>query len=132
MRRLILSVSVLLAACATTGSSGGNMTIETVSRGQAVPGAACMVSSNGGSWNVMTPASINVGASTGDLRVVCNMQGYRTSELLLRPSGPVGSGLGLGVGGGGGHVGVGVGLNVPITLGRGGYPTRVAVELTPQ
>jgi hypothetical protein len=131
MRRLMLLLPIALAACATTGSSGG-IAIETASKGQPVPGANCVVHTNNGNWNVVTPASVNVGGVNGDLRVVCNKEGYRTSEMVFRPSGPYGSSVGLGVGGGSGHVGAGVGLSVPIGLGGGGYPSRITVELNPQ
>ncbi|HEY8606361.1 MAG TPA: hypothetical protein VIM12_04505 [Noviherbaspirillum sp.] len=131
MRHLILLLPIALAACATTGAGGGGMSIETTSRGQAVTGASCMVSTNAGSWNVVTPATLEGVSANGDLRVVCNKEGYRTSEVLYRPSNPLGSNVGLGVGGGGGHVGVGVGLNFPIRVGGGSYPSRVTVDLNP-
>lgn len=132
MRHLILLLPVALAACATTGSSGGNITIETTARGQPVQGANCAVSTGAGHWNVMTPATVNIGGASGDLRVVCRKEGHRASEMVFRPSSPVGSSVGLGVGGGGSNVGVGVGLNFPVRLGGGTYPSRVTVDLTPQ
>jgi hypothetical protein len=132
MRHLILLLPVVLAACATTGSTGGAITVETVSGGQALPGADCLVSTGAGSWNIRTPASVNVGSASGDLRVVCNKAGYRTSELVFKPSNPVGSSVGLGVGGGGGNVGVGVGMNFPIRVGSGSYPSHVTVNMNPQ
>ncbi len=132
MRYLILSLPIALAACATTGSSGGSIAVETISRGQQIVGAHCNVSTNAGNWNVTTPASVPVGSASGDLRVTCNKDGYRTSEVLYKPSSSSGSNVGLGVGGGGGNVGVGVGLSFPISLGGGTYPSRVTVDLNPQ
>lgn len=135
MRYLILLLPIALAACASTGSSSGSgITIETASKGQPLPGANCVVSTNNGNWNVTTPATVNVGSVSGDLRVVCNKQGYRTSETIYKPSGSHGYGpnVGLGVGGGSGNVGVGVGMSVPIRFGGGGYPSRVSVEMNPQ
>lgn len=132
MRHLILLLPMAIASCATTGLSGGVINIETAAQGQALAGANCMVSTNAGNWNVVTPASVTVGSADGDLRVVCNKAGFRTSEMVFRPSTPFGSSVGLGVGGGGGHVGVGVGLNFPIRLGGGSYPSRVTVDLNPQ
>lgn len=131
MRHLILLVPIALAACATTGSGGDGMAIETVSRGEQVTGASCSVSTNAGTWNVVTPASLQGISANGDLRVLCNKPGYRTSEVIHRPSNPLGSSVGLGVGSGGGNVGVGVGLNFPIRVGGGHYPSRVTVELNP-
>ena len=132
MRYPVLLVSIALAACATMGPGSDSITLETYSRGQPLQGVNCTVSTASGSWNVVAPATIQVGSANGDLRVICNKEGYRTSELLFKPSSASGSSLGLGVGGGGGHVGVGLGMSVPITLGSGGYPSRVSVELNPQ
>jgi hypothetical protein len=132
MRHLVLLLPIALVACATTGSSGGRIAIETGSHGQTLAGANCSVSTNAGNWNVTTPAVVAVGSASGDLRVVCNKDGYRTSEMIYRPSSPLGSSVGLGIGGGGEHVGVGVGLSFPILLGGGTYPSRVAVDLNAQ
>ncbi|WP_019141265.1 hypothetical protein [Noviherbaspirillum massiliense] len=131
MRTLILALPIALAACATTGS-GGIVEVDTASKGQAIPGASCSVSTNSGNWAVTTPGSVAVGPANGDLHVVCNKEGYRTSEMIFRPSGAYGSSVGLGVGGGGGNVGVGVGLSVPVRLGGGGYPSRVTIEMNSQ
>lgn len=131
MRYLVLLLLMALASCATTGSGSG-LTVETTSRGQVVTGANCTITTSAGSWNVTTPATVPVDNVSGDLRVVCNKSGYRTSELIVRPFGPVGSSMGVGVAGGGSHVGVGVGLNFPISVGGGGYPSRMNVELNPQ
>jgi hypothetical protein len=134
MRHLILLLPIALAACATTGSGGSGISIETASKGQAVSGANCVVSTHGGNWTVTTPATVNVGNVNGDLRVICNKEGYRTSELVFRPysGGPYGSSVGLGVGGGSGNVGVGLGMSVPLGFGGRGYPARVTVDLNPQ
>ncbi|MFC7514113.1 hypothetical protein ACFQUU_03750 [Herbaspirillum sp. GCM10030257] len=133
MRHLILLLPIALAACASTGSGGsGGIAVDTVAGGQSLPGANCMVSTNAGSWNVVTPATVSVGSPSGDLRVVCNKTGYRTSEIIYKPSNPLGSSVGLGAGGGGGNVGVGVGLSFPIRLGGGSYPSHVTVDMNPQ
>ena len=132
MRRWTVLLPLAIAACATTGpGGGGNVVIETAAGGQAVAGAACTVTTNSGAWKVLTPASLNLGTPSGDLRVVCDKNGYRTSEVVYRPSTPFGSSVGVGVGGGSGNVGVGVGLSMPVLLGRGGYPSRITVNLNP-
>lgn len=132
MRHLILSLPFALAACATTGSSG-NVVIDTVSRGQTLPGANCVVSINRTSWNVTTPITLNVGSADGDLRVVCDKEGYRTSEVIYRPSMPYGSNVGFGIAGGsGGNIGVGLGMSMPVGAARGSYPPSVTVEMNPQ
>lgn len=132
MRYPILLLAITLGACATAGSGGRTLSVDTVSRGQSLAGANCTVSAGGTSWQVVTPATVPIDGAGGDLRVVCDKAGYRTSELIVKPSSPVGSNMGVGVGGGSGNVGVGVGLNFPISLGGGGYPSRVTVELNPQ
>lgn len=132
MRRLILLLPLVVTACATTGSGGNAIAIETSAQGQPVLGANCTVSTGSGTWNVVTPASVDIGAASGDLRVLCNKSGYRTSEAVYRPSSPYGSSVGLGVGGGGSRVGVGVGMNFPVSIGGGAYPSRVTVDLNPQ
>lgn len=132
MRCSILLLTAVLAACATTGSDNGNVAIETRTGGQQLAGANCVVSTNSGSWNVVTPATVPIGSPNGDLRVVCNKQGYRTAETLYRPSTSSGSSVGLGVGGGGRSVGVGLGMSVPIQLGSRGYPGNVTVDMNPQ
>jgi hypothetical protein len=131
MRHLILSLSIAVAGCATTASGGDGIAIETAAGGQAVSGANCTVTTNAGSWNVVTPTVVVVGRASGELRVVCDKPGYRTSEVRYQPYSPLGSSVGLGVGGGGGDVGVGIGLNFPVLLGRGGYPSKVTVDLNP-
>jgi hypothetical protein len=71
--------------------------------------------------------------------VVCNKEGYRTSEVVFRRSSNPGllsaSGVGVGVGGGfGGHtsMGVSLGFGFPLSSGRTTYPSQVVVDMTPQ
>lgn len=134
MRYSILILSLALAACATTGSGSGVIMLETTSKGQPLTGANCVIHTGAGNWTVATPGTVVVGSPSGDLHVVCDKPGYRTSELIYKPSsgGYPGSSLGIGVGGGGGHVGMGVGLSFPIMLGGGAYPARITVEMNPQ
>lgn len=125
----------LLVACASpgVGRSDGNVVVEAASNGQALQGAQCTVTNGAGRWNVVTPASAPVGSPVGDLRIICNKDGYRTSEVVYRPSGGVTPNVGVGVGGGSGHVGLGVGLGIPVfgSIGEG-YPSRVVVEMNRQ
>lgn len=137
MRNVWIWAVLALAGCATGGAGNGNIVLETASNGQAVPGASCVVTNGSGRWDVTTPASVPVGSPIGDLRVVCDRSGYRTSEVVYRPAGSYGYGgpsVGVGVGGGsGGGVGVGLGLGFPIGgFGSGGYPSQIVVEMTPQ
>ncbi|MDF3034901.1 MAG: hypothetical protein K0S28_175 [Paucimonas sp.] len=130
MRRSILLLSLVLAGCATTRDRG--VLIETASKGQPLTGATCTVKTSSLATTVTTPATIPPLTGSGDLQVVCDKPGYRTSEFLFRPSGRSGSSMGLGLGGGGGRVGVGVGLNFPLGSIKADYPSHVTVEMNPQ
>jgi len=128
----------LLAGCATSGSHDGNIAIDAASNGQALAGASCTVSNNAGRWQVTTPAVVNVGPVAGELRVLCNRAGYRSSEIVYRPSAGStaygGPNVGIGVGGGS-RVGVGVGLGFGLPIGgsgAAGYPAQITVEMSPQ
>jgi hypothetical protein len=134
MRHLLYILPVILSACASVEQGNGNVSIQAVSAGQAVPDADCQVSTYAGRWNVTTPGTVPVGSPNGDLRVLCNKAGYRASEVVYAPSyGSSGSSIGLGIGGIGSRVGAGIGLGVPIGGGnRGGYPSTITVEMNPQ
>lgn len=128
-----LLLPVLLAACAT-GPADRQVTIVTATTsGQEFPGANCSVSTSSSSWNVTTPVTLEIPAS-GDLRIVCNKAGYRTSELRMPPIGQGGGGssMGVGVGGGSGNVGMGLGFSLPIGSSGSGYPPRIRVTMSPQ
>lgn len=135
MRRFIYLLPILLGACASGGPHSGNVVIETVSNGQSVEGADCVVSNNAGRWNVTTPASAPVGSPDGALRVLCNKAGYTTSEVIYQPSygSSSGASVGLGVGNWGRHSGGGIGIGLPIGgVGGGGYPSTITVEMNRQ
>lgn len=134
MRNLVYILPLVLGACASVGSNDGNISIETASNGQSLPGAQCVVSNNVGQWNVTTPGSAPVGSPNGTLRVLCNKAGYRASEVIHQPSyGGSGASVGLGVGHIGNRSGGGIGIGLPIGgYGRGGYPSTITVEMSPQ
>jgi hypothetical protein len=135
MRRLIYILPFMLGACASTGPNNGNVAIQTVSNGQNVEGANCVVSNNAGQWNITTPASAPVGSPDGTLRVLCNKAGYAASEVLYQPSygSSSGASVGLGVGSWGSHSGGSVGIGLPIGgFGRSGYPSTITVEMNLQ
>jgi hypothetical protein len=131
----VCAMGCLLAACAGpgVGRSNGNVMVEAASSGQALPGAQCTVTNGAGRWEVVTPSNAPVGSPVGDLRIICNKPGFRTSEVVYRPSSGVTPNVGVGVGGGSGHVGLGLGIGVPVfgSIGEG-YPSRVVVEMNPQ
>ena len=135
MRILLLAFALLLSACATAPSG---LQVETVSTGQPLPGANCVVSNGSQNWNIVTPATVLTFSGGAYLRVWCDKPGYRTSELVLQGganSAPWwGPSVGLGVSAGShGHAGVGLGLSFPF-MGPAvrSYPGRVTVEMSPQ
>ena len=134
-------LSVLLASgCATKPPFDDRVEILTTSREQPLTGADCVVTTDAGSWTVQTPGHATVGDPSGDLRVVCNKAGYRTSEVIHRSRAgrglnASGTRVGVGVGGGlGGYSGVGVslGFGFPLTGTASDYPSQVTVDMAPQ
>ncbi len=131
--------SLMLAACASgPRRPEGLIDILSTSRGQALAGADCTVQTDSGSWHLQTPGAVNVGEPNGDLWVVCNRDGYRTSEVIIRAPGsgrtPGSSGVGIGLGGGFGgtsSVGISLGFGFPVGSTRPNYPAKVVVDLTP-
>jgi hypothetical protein len=128
---MILALPVMLAACATTDSNQGLVTITTGTDGHQFDGASCVVTTRNASWNIVTPATLKID-SDNDLRILCNKPGYRTSELILPSYGRVsGSGVGIGMGGGNGNVGMGMGFSFPLATGGGDYPAQIIVNMNP-
>lgn len=138
-KSVMIAVVLSLSGCATTPPFDGRVEILTTSREKPLTGADCAVTTNSGSWNVQTPGFASVGDPNGDLRIVCNKAGYRSSEVIHRSHagrgpGSDGTRVGVGVGGGlGGYSGVGVSLGIGLPLGgaRGDYPSQVIVDMTP-
>lgn len=133
MRYPVLLLSLALAACATTGPEQRGILLETTAGGQPLAGTACTVSTAAGSWDVVTPVRIDVGEPSGDLRVVCAREGFRTAETIHRGY-AVGGGpsVAFGVGGGSGNVGTSIGMSVPFGQAAVRYPSRLQVEMRPQ
>ena len=135
MRSLILSVVLLISGCATGSGSGTH--IDTVSQGQPLPGAHCAVRAGAESFTVQTPATVVLPYRSSDLHIVCDMPGYRVSELIVQDLpgaayGWPGSSVGVGVAGGsGGRIGMGIGFGFPFVTGVPGNPRRIIIEMTP-
>ncbi len=130
---------LLLAACASQPQRPpGQIEILSTTRGQPLPGARCVAETGAGSWTLQTPATIQVGEPRGDLRVVCQRDGYRSSEVVIRGGaggyGPGSSRVGVGVGSGVGYgsgVGLSLGFGFPLASARSRYPAQVVVEMVP-
>ncbi|MBK4734440.1 hypothetical protein [Noviherbaspirillum pedocola] len=126
-------LAAVLEGCASAPISN-DVIFEAVSRGQPVPDVSCLVRTVEGSAQITTPARLPVRNTAGDLRVVCDKPGFRTSEVIYRAGvygGPASS-VGLGVASGG-SVGVGLGFGVPIggAYRGSGVPERVVIEMNP-
>ncbi|MBC7499501.1 MAG: hypothetical protein H7315_03240 [Herminiimonas sp.] len=116
MRRLCLSSTCALAACASTVSDDGALLFQAQAHGEPLIGANCIVSILVGSRPLVTPAAVSTSAQGGDLRVICNKPGFRTSEYWFRANAMRGTGSSFGVGtglGSGGGFGVGLGVGMP-------------------
>lgn len=135
MRRIsIILTTLLLTACAGLPPYSGKVVILTTSQSQPLTGATCVVSTGAGNWTLQTPGTAPIGQPAGDLRVVCNKAGYRTSEVIHRAPGNSGSAtrLGVGMGGGsGGGLGISLGMGFPVSGWRHDYPEQVVVDMTP-
>ncbi len=134
---ICLPLIALLVSCASTTPADGRIEILTTARSQPLQDALCEVETAAGKWTVTTPGSVQVGEPQGDLRVVCNKEAYRTSEVVFRRGGsgvPGATRVGVGMGGGfGGYSGVGIslGFGFPLSSGRATYPSKVVVDMTP-
>lgn len=127
---------IMLSACTTLPPYTGKIAISTTSLSQAVSGASCEVRTEAGKWTVITPAIAPVGQIAGDLHVVCQLQGYRTSEVIFRSGarGASASRVAIGAAGGsGGGAGIGLsfGIGLPIGGGQFTYPKEIVVDMTP-
>ena len=131
MRRLLPVVSLALVACATTGAEFSTVQVETQSGGHPLAGAICVIFTPRGSQQIVTPATVSMGDERGDMRVVCDKPGFRSSEFIYRPALAGGSSFGLGAGSGG-RFGFGFGLSFPLGGGSSRYPERIVVDLNPQ
>lgn len=135
---LVIFTLSLLGCASQPQRPEGQVEIGTTSQGKPLTGVDCTVRTLSGSWNVQTPGTIHVGSPNGDLQVVCNHPGYRTSEVIIRApaaAGASGTRVSIGVGGGfGGYSGGGmaVGIGFPVVPSRPSYPASVVVDLTPQ
>ncbi len=135
----VLPLLIVLASCASTVAPDGRIEILTRAQSQPLSGAQCEVDTGAGKWTVSTPGWVQIGQPQGDLRVVCNKDGYRSSEVVFRRGStggvPGATRVGVGMGGGfGGYSGVGIslGFGFPLSSGRTSYPSQVVVDMTPQ
>jgi hypothetical protein len=86
MSKIIASSLVLLAltGCASViGSKMQPVSVQTVHDGKDVAGAACTLTNDAGKWFVMSPGSVTVNKSTGDMTVECKKEGNLAGQEML-------------------------------------------------
>lgn len=129
MRHLTLLSMVLLTGCATTGSDNGRIQIQTTSQGKPLTAARCVVKTDGGTWNLTTPAEVVISVADGDLHVDCSKRGYRSGEIIYKA--PSGAGLPSMGSTGGGGIGLGQGTSFPTNVDNknAAYPSQISVEM---
>jgi hypothetical protein len=67
----------LMPGCASITTGGTqNVSVEAVAAQQAVAGTNCQLTNDKGSWGVVTPGTVNVRGSYGDLAVHCESPHY--------------------------------------------------------
>jgi len=133
---------LLLAGCASTDKQNGLVAIATAENGILFEGTHCTVKTDTQSWDVVTPATLEIGPANGELRIACTKEGYVVSEVRVQPgpSGTGGSGpsVGLGLGGSSGGIGSMIGAGLGLTLPFGSrtdnapYPPYITVNMTRQ
>jgi hypothetical protein len=136
MKRVsIILTSLLLTACAGLTTFSGKVAILTTAKSQPLAGATCQVDTGAGSWIIQTPGMAQVGQPIGDLRVVCNKAGFRTSEVIYRHPSSAGRashvGVGVAGGSGGGGMGISLGMGFPMSGWGSDYPEQVVVDMSP-
>ena len=131
VRSAALVLPLLLAACVSTPGSEPAIVLETAARGQPEPGANCVASIGSVRWQVTTPAVLAVGGARGELHIVCDKPGFRSSELIFRPEAGAASGASIGFGSGGYGTSIGLGLSFPLSGASATYPKRLVIDLNP-
>ena len=124
-------LALMLGACAATAPADPAIMLETAVRGQPVAGATCAASIGPVRWDVTTPVVLAIGDARGELHIVCDKPGFRSSELIFRPEAGISSGVSAGFGSGGYGGGIGLGLGFPLGGASARYPKRLVIDLNP-
>lgn len=113
----------LLAGCSTIVSSNNQtVTVTALHENQAVTGATCSLQNSKGAWTTVTPQSVNIRKSFGDLTVSCRKD--QASGTKTVKSSAEGSTFGNILLGGG------IGALVDAGTGNGySYPDAFTVDL---
>lgn len=78
---------VALTGCASiTGEKMQPIAVQTVHDSKEIAGVACTLTNDAGSWSVMTPGSVTVHKSTGDLAIDCKKEEIFGRQTLVSKS----------------------------------------------
>jgi hypothetical protein len=81
---LALSILVTLTGCASiAGDKMQPISVKTVHNNAEIAGINCTLSNDAGSWSVMSPGSVKVHKSTGDLAVNCKKDTFAGNQSLV-------------------------------------------------
>lgn len=131
MKQVLMAtcVAVMLSACVSAGPGQPGIMIETATQGQPLEGATCVATIGSVRWDVKTPAVIAIDGARGDLRIVCDKAGFRTSELIFKPEPGAGTTFSAGVAGGSYGGGGSLGMSFPLGGFSGRYPKRLVLDM---
>jgi hypothetical protein len=122
-RVVALLGAMALTGCASViGEKMQPLALQTVLDGKEIAGLGCTLSNDAGSWTLISPASVMVHKSTGDLAVDCKKDSYAGSATVVSKSNKAVWGNLL--------LGGGIGYIVDRNTGAGfDYPPNITVTL---
>jgi hypothetical protein len=123
---LALAVLVTLTGCASiTGDKMQPISVKTVHNNAEIAGLNCTLSNDAGAWSVISPGSVRVHKSTGDLAVKCKNDTFAGDQTLVsKANGAVWGNI---------IVGGGIGYIVDRSTGAGfDYPGSVTITIVSQ
>lgn len=124
MKKILLLVLIpFFTACSTIVSSNNqSVNVQALNNGQLVNGAVCKLQNSKGEWTTVTPQSVTIRKSFGDMNVNCQKDGVFGSKIVA--SSAEGSTFGNILLGGG------IGALVDAGTGNGySYPDSFVVDM---
>jgi hypothetical protein len=120
---LILALLVSTSGCSTIVSSNNQtVTVKAMHENREVEGSKCTLTNSKGQWTTVTPQSVNIRKSFGDLTVECRKSQAVGSKMVK--SSAEGSTFGNII------VGGGIGALVDAGTGNGySYPDSIVVDM---
>ena len=117
---------IFLAGCASiVDGSSQSLSVKTISTSGDIPGAACQLTSNKGTWFLTTPGTVTVHRSYDPLALKCTKDGYQPA---LQTTGSSTKGMAYGNILFCGLIGAGVDMSTGAAYD---YPTLITVMMAP-